>query len=522
MLSMAFFADQIRRAQRLGKWFIWRRRRLTDELTTNLGNAALAAHQLTLELGSQREALIEWEERYTAIAKHKDVVEAQLSLVSAEVEETTQALTAVRGTLNRLEESYAELHERNHLVVDLLSVRAPANPGLSRLRELIEQDYMAFANEEQSLAEEAEALLLLQGVLEDLRLLSGFPAIYGKRRVAIAGSFSAGKSELVNSFIREPSVRLAVGVEPVTAIPTFVVTAPEVTIRAYGANGGSLRLSADLYTRISHDFIKSLGFDLKRLLPALSLGVPLDDDLFGNICLIDTPGYNPSAGGGYTEHDGGTAREFIEPAAALLWVVGIDANGTLSASDLRFIRELELGNRPLYVIINKADLRSASEIKEILDEVADVLADEEIPVAGISAYSAKRRKEYAFHGMSLTDFVRAQNKPSHAEASILGAINDVFDMYDRALKAELQRFDDIATTFKSMHLDVMQYGSDQLYEKLSERFAKMRGQFNRAQLDEFVQQAELLRAKLLQAARDALDDIPVLDKHVETTADVAG
>lgn len=516
MLSGDFFGTLIQHAERLGKWFIWGRRRLKDELVAGLRTAFDEARQATQQLDTQQLQLSEWEHRHTVLATHKDLIEAQLLVVEIKSAQATQELGTARDTLGRLEESYASVRERHDLVVGLLGVRAPVTPGLSRLRELVNQDYMAFANEEQSLAEEAEALLLLQGALEDLRLLSCFPAIYGKRRVAIAGSFSAGKSELVNSFIEEPSVRLAVGVEPVTAIPTYVVAASEVTIRAYGASGGSLILSADTYKRISHEFIKLLGFDLKQVLPALSLGVPLDEALFSDICLVDTPGYNPSAGEGYTAQDKATAREFIASAAALLWVIGIDANGTLSASDLRFIRELERSNLPLYVIVNKVDLRSASEVDDILDEVEDVLADEDISVAGVSAYSAKRRREYAWRGQSLTDFLRSQNQRHHAEERIIGTVNDVFDMYRGALESDLERCREFQRTFKSMHLDVLQYGSSALYDKLDKRFSRLREQFEQAKLEDLLQRAELLRIKLLDATHEALDEVDTARTYATT------
>ena len=271
-----------------------------------------------------------------------------------------------------------------------------------------------------------------------------------------------------------------------------------------------------LFRSISHDFIKSLGFDLKQVLPALSLGVPLDEDLFGNLCLVDTPGYNPSAGDGYTEQDRATARDFIASAKALLWVVGIDANGTLSASDLRFIRGLERGDLPLYVIVNKVDLRSTSEVDDILDEVEDVLADEEIAVAGISAYSAKRRQEFAWRGRPLADFLRSQNERYHAEDRILGTIDTVFNMYQCALKADLARCREIDLAFKSMHLDVLQHGSDALYVKLGDRFSTLRKHFDPTHLDELLQRAELLRTKLLEAVRQALDEVSVIETNTAT------
>ena len=522
MLNTDIFNTLIGRTSQLGRWFLWGRRRLREEVVADLSTLSEAVGQAVRQLDAQGAQLVEWETRHALLSNHKDVLDAQLGIARIEVEETARTLGTVRDTLERVEGKYAALQERNELVVGLLSLTPPVNPGLARLRDLIEHDYMGFANEEQSLAEEAEALVLLQGVVEDLRMLSGFPGIYGKRRVAIAGGFSAGKSELVNSFIQDASVRLAVGIEPVTAIPTYVVSAPKAAIRAYGANGGSLELSSSMYKRISHDFVKSLGFDLKQLMPALSLGVPLDPELFSNLCIVDTPGYNPSAGDGYTEQDGATAREFVGSAAALLWVIGVDANGTVSASDLQFIRGLELGERPLYLVLNKVDLRSASEVEEVLAEVEDILAEENITVAGISAYSARRGKEYACRTMSLADFLRSQNRPAAAEERVLATVNMVFDMYGKALRDDLARCAHVADTFKSMQLDVLQYGNTVLYHKLEERFANMRDEFDRDQLNALMERAELLRGKLLQAVREALDGIAPRERLEDVPGPLSG
>ena len=58
---------------------------------------------------------------------------------------------------------------------------------------------------------------------------------------------------------------------------------------------------------------------------------------------IDTPGYNP-AGGGHTSHDLQVAKEFLEKASALLWVVSA-TNGTLPQSDIDFLQKLELEHK---------------------------------------------------------------------------------------------------------------------------------------------------------------------------------
>ena len=67
-----------------------------------------------------------------------------------------------------------------------------------------------------------------------------------------------------------------------------------------------------------------------------------------------------------------------------------------------------------------------------------------------------------------------------------------------------------------MHLDVLQHGSDALYVKLGDRFSTLRKQFDPTHLDALLQRAELLRTKLLEAARQALDEVSVIETQPAT------
>ena len=54
MLSGEFFTVLIERAERLGKWFLWGRRRLRDEVVASLRTVADEAHQATQQLQAQQ------------------------------------------------------------------------------------------------------------------------------------------------------------------------------------------------------------------------------------------------------------------------------------------------------------------------------------------------------------------------------------------------------------------------------------------------------------------------------------
>src|SRR5690606_12197606 len=97
---------------------------------------------------------------------------------------------------------------------------------------------------EASLTDDAGALLELQAIHRELELVVDFPSARDKTLVAIAGGFSSGKSRFINSFIQTDEVKLAVGMNPVTVVPSYVVCGAQPGVRGYSANGGSFTLGS--------------------------------------------------------------------------------------------------------------------------------------------------------------------------------------------------------------------------------------------------------------------------------------
>ncbi|GJB75488.1 hypothetical protein KAM379_45460 [Aeromonas caviae] len=238
-----------------------------------------------------------------------------------------------------LAENYADINkqhlsltEKFTLVSKVLAQQPPVNESLARFDDLINHDYMKFASRESSLAGEAQALLDMQAILAEMRMLNNFPSIVGKTILSVAGGFSSGKSAFLNSFIRDESVQLATGINPVTVVPSYVVCSEETQIKGYSYNGGAIDLDPCLYKSMCHEYVQAFGFDLRRILPFISVKVPMDKNLFGNLCIIDTPGYNPGSSGGATASDRSTAISLVNQASALVWVIGLDPAGTIDQS----------------------------------------------------------------------------------------------------------------------------------------------------------------------------------------------
>ena len=360
------------------------------------------------------------------------------------------------------------------LIKRLLGTEPSENDDFKSFEAFFDNDFMAFANEESSLADEAKAIQRLQKLEKRLEEFAKFPYIFAKRSIAIGGGFSSGKSSLVNSFIQQAKVRLPVGLKPTTAIPSYVLSSDKMSIQGFSDVGATVEIAPALYGQLSHEVIADLNF--KRILPSITVEVPLREGWFEHLCLLDTPGYNPA--GGSTTEDRSKAAASLRDQDALIWVIGLDAAGTVPSDDIDFLHDLGLNEVPLYVVLNKAELKPPSEQQAILDVVTDTLKDEELEPVGISVYSAERGQEYLHVGQGLEEFLRGQNKPrkpADLAADLKLELEDIFSMYEKAIEQDEKSAKVLRDELNKLDLDLNMAGIDaDAADVLSEKIGKIK------------------------------------------------
>lgn len=390
--------------------------------------------------------------------KHKRTTSI-LNKLKKEHEHTTAALAEANVQYDNLNTQHRDLGQKYELVSNLLDAELNKNEEFETFKKIFNEDFMAFANKESSLADEASAVQALQRLEKKLEEVVAFPDIFTKRSIAIGGGFSSGKSEFINSFINHSDMKLPVGIKPVTAIPSFVVSNPrKVSIKGFSNKGGTVDIELEFYRQLSHDFIDTFPFDLKDIMPYMAVEGPLKEDLFENIYLIDTPGYD-SAGSSASE-DRSTATDFLKDRDALIWMIPAKT-GTIPKEDLKFIDEMELNGLPFYIVLSKADVPSKNELEEILHDVKQTLDDEGIEYVGISMYSAIHRKEYLYDKMCLSKFFANQNKPiEDMGAELKKEMEEIFVMYEKAIKEDEKTANWLEKRLNSLELDVSELGSN--------------------------------------------------------------
>jgi len=326
--------------------------------------------------------------------------------------------------------------ERFDLISDVLKAKAENNQFIDIFHSLIKNDFEAeFCNTERGKnTNDAKAIRDLDYIYQEMKLIANCPQLYSKRIGAMGGSFSSGKSAFINSFLldkKKERIELAEDVNPTTAIPSYIISDQKSQIKGISSEGGQFTIEPEIYKKIDHKFLEAFPFDLNKIIKYTIVLTPMKSDLFENICLIDTPGYNASKQGN-TKRDFDVAKVYIKDAEFLIWVVNIE-KGTIINSDLEFLRELgfdETTKRSLYIVVNKADKKPKNDIKSILDEIKETLDDYGFYYDGISAYSSSKEELYPnYIKCDILTFLRNHNKPSEKYNEFKNIIMNVFRPY---------------------------------------------------------------------------------------------
>lgn len=206
--------------------------------------------------------------------------------------------------------------------------------------------------------------------------------INGKTTIAFVGEFSAGKTSIVNRILSQddPSVpRLPVSTKATTAIATYIAGGPAVTYQFVTPDDKLKSISEETFTeKVSKeilDQVKGMSSLIKYFVMTYK-----NQNLKG-LSILDTPGFNSN-----DINDAQRTMEVINECDALFWVFDVNA-GTINRSSISIIKEYL--NKPLYVVINKVDTKSDSEIQQVESLIKKTLQDEGLSVESFIRFSSK-------------------------------------------------------------------------------------------------------------------------------------
>ncbi|MGN8341798.1 dynamin family protein [Helicobacter pylori] len=367
------------------------------------------------------------------------------------------------------------LKERYDLIARILNAKME-NEGLEEYQSILDNEFLEFASGVDSLKEKEIALLTLQEIQKELQLVASYPSLFQKTIVAVGGGFSAGKSTFLNNLLGL-KLKLPEDMNPTTAIPTYCLKGKREVLMGFSQNGGMVELPNLAF---DHQFLNSLGFNLKEIMPFMLLSAPRVP--FEFLCFIDTPGYNPG-NQGYTGGDKEASKESLKHAKHILWLVSCERGG-IESDDLEFLQELyEEEGKQVFIVLSRADRRAKSQLEEVAKKIKETLENNGIEFLGICAYSATRYQEYKEFSEkskvfdSLEEFLMKLNQRSEKQNEILGYLYEVHHMYEKAIQQDVSQFKRYQKALHSVKLDLMQKGFDDFNDATFNKIHSLKKEF---------------------------------------------
>ncbi|MBR3453549.1 MAG: dynamin family protein [Muribaculaceae bacterium] len=205
--------------------------------------------------------------------------------------------------------------------------------------------------------------------------------IAGKTAIAFIGEFSAGKTSIVNRILSQdkPGVHLLpVSTKATTAIPTYISGGIKTDYLFFTHDNRLKTIKESDFNRVTKEVLDQVN-GVSNLIQYFVMSYRNEN--LNNLSILDTPGFNSN-----DEEDATRTLDVINECDALFWVFDVNA-GTVNKTSINLIKEHL--KKPLYVVINKVDTKSKSEVDKVEMLIKDTFAREQITVNGYIRFSAK-------------------------------------------------------------------------------------------------------------------------------------
>ena len=347
--------------------------------------------ELTARLAKAQKALKNAEEENEEL---EEECEQTLKRERAKTQEVKEQVSAMEKQLSSLQETLDERNEeKEKLNNELTATKDRVNcrgEALSFVREVLTAQVNSERSELEQKVEEMVALIhsdecrayiaLTDEEERDLSMWQSECAkswIQGKVKVAFIGEFSAGKTSIVNRILQDGdphAIQLPVSSKATTAIPTYISGRKgggKATYRFYTPDSILKEISEDTFRRINKEVLEEVG-GISSMIKYFVMAYA--NKGLERLSILDTPGFSSQ-----DQVDEQRTMEVINECDALFWVVDVNS-GTLNTRSLRVIRQYL--HKPLYIIINKVDTKSPSEVEQAEQAIRATCSKEKLSVKG--------------------------------------------------------------------------------------------------------------------------------------------
>lgn len=424
----------------LFSWLFRRRKKPDNNLLLSEANAKI--DQLTEELASVRHSnknLVaelddvkddrEYYKKNHAKAKGKvDEMEGELSECMDKQRELAKMLKRAQDALSETEQDLEKKSTSLSFVQEVLTAELATSESLLEENKKIDNICNFISTDLQELCKHYFPKRDFKGVfdsgLAQWEAVARKSWIRGKKTIAFVGEFSAGKTSIVNRFLRQynaDAALLPVDPRETTPIPTYIKGDEYSAYQFYTPEGKLKDISEASFKKVTKETLKEIK-GVSELIRYFVMTCP-NPNLAG-ISILDTPGFNS-----IDKEDEIKTTDVINECDALVWVIDSN-NGAVNNSSLKTIKEYM--KRPLYVIINKTDGKAESDIAKVERQVMETFNDAGVKIERCIRFSSLTPID------ELLDLFASIENDTSAEAYLVNLTRDFLPNLKKECEDELK------------------------------------------------------------------------------------
>ena len=352
--------------------------------------------------------------------------------------------------------------------------------------------------------------------------------IQGKVKVAFIGEFSAGKTSIVNRLLQEGdphAIQLPVSSKATTAIPTYISGRKgggKATYRFYTPDSILKEISEDTFRRVNKEVLEEVG-GISSMIKYFVMAYA--NKGLERLSILDTPGFSSLDKEDEQRTDEQRTMEVINECDALFWVVDVNS-GTLNTRSIRVIRQYL--HKPLYIIINKVDTKSPSEVKQAEQAIRATCSKEKLEVKGFIYMGMKTSLDelhQVFSTLGSSSSLGLLDGFSQHIQALIDEQMDIKKEYDDKLHQYHQELSELETTF-SDNLDTVAEIADEaaaIPHFESHFFSSSRYEMDVLEYDELKKKLDVLSEEApdilkgnVQGIKDAISNILSVEDDADT------
>jgi GTPase Era involved in 16S rRNA processing len=269
-----------------------------------------------------------------------------------------------------------------------------------------------------------------------------FKDINCKQIIALGGGFSTGKSTFINTILK--SKLLPAQITATTSVPTYVIKGND-EVQAINLFDSQIFLEKDELKLLTHDS-EEANINFGHLLKTIF--IKSKDLNFDNIAFLDTPGYSKYDNENYSERtDENIAKVQLNSADYIFWFLNAE-NGTLSSNDIEFLKDIN-DTIPIYIVINKCDKTTTSNLNLIQKEVWGKVNDAKLNIKDVLSFSKRTPEKFDIEKViAILENIDTPKQEENFSDRFLSIFKNVEKYYDdllREVRSHLNRVNIVLT-----------------------------------------------------------------------------